>query len=157
MKQAFVHWRFLPVALLLAFLPAMTAHGQYENQYQRQQVSDYTDTRTQGYMQTVIELSSTLGSAHAIRQLCNGSNDQYWRGYMQRLLSMEAPYQSRMRSSMVDAFNNAFASENSRRQRCDESAVSAEKVYASTGQRLADDLAAANLPEKPRQEDNTGQ
>ena len=62
----------------------MTAHGQYENQYQRQQVSDYTDTRTQGYMQTVIELSSTLGSAHAIRQLCNGSNDQYWRGYMLR-------------------------------------------------------------------------
>lgn len=125
----------------------MSAHGQYQSEYERQQMSNYSDTRSQGYLRKVVELSSTLGSAHAIRMLCNGRNDQYWRGYMQRLLGLEAPYQSRLRSSMVDAFNNAFSAENSRRRECNESAVSAEKVYASTGQRLASDLAGENLPD----------
>ncbi|MEE2877367.1 MAG: TIGR02301 family protein [Pseudomonadota bacterium] len=148
MKQTFVQLRFLPAAFLLAFLPAMKAEGQYQPQYQSDFAPDYdlSDTRDQAYLNNVVELASTLGSAHAIRLLCNGRDDQYWRVQMQEMLSLEAPYRSRLRSSMVDAFNNAFQAENSRRRRCDESAVSAEKMYASTGQRLANSLAEANLP-----------
>ncbi|WP_300390447.1 TIGR02301 family protein [Henriciella sp.] len=148
MKKTFVHWRFLPAALLLTFLPAMSAEGQYQPDYQPE--FDVSDTRSQDYLRDVIALASTLGSAHAIRLLCNGRDDQYWRVYMQELLGIEAPYRSRLRSSMVDAFNNSFQAESSRRSRCDEGAISAEKVYASTGQRLANELAEANLPDGVR-------
>ena len=122
----------------------MGAHGQYQRNYEPEY--DVSDTRNQDYLRDVISLASTLGSAHAIRLLCNGRDDQYWRVYMQELLGLEAPYQSRLRSSMVDAFNSAFQQESQRRRQCDASAVSAEKVYASTGQRLANELAEANLP-----------
>ena len=151
MKQTFVHWRLLP-ALFLAFLPAMGANGQYQGEYQQDFNPDYdlSDTRSQDYLRDVVSLSSTLGSAHAIRLLCNGRDDQYWRVYMQELLGVEAPYRSRLRSSMVDAFNNAFQAESTRRRQCDEAAVSAEKMYASTGQQLANALAEANLPSGAR-------
>ncbi len=144
MQQKFKHWRALSVALSLAFLPAMAAEGQYQPEY------DYSDTRSQDYLRDVISLASTLGSAHAIRLVCNGRDDQYWRVYMQEFLGVEAPYQSRLRSSMVDAFNSAFSAESSRRRNCDEGAVSAEKIYAATGQRLANKLAEANLPSGAR-------
>lgn len=133
---------------LAAFLPATAAHGQYDRDYQPEY--DVSDTRTQDYISDVIELSSTLGSAHAIRLLCNGRDDQYWRLYMQELLGVEAPYQSRLRSSMVSAFNNAYSAESSRRSSCDDGAVSAEKIYANTGQALAIRLAEANLPSRVR-------
>ena len=127
----------------------MSAHGQYQRQYDRDYVPDYdvSDVRSQDYLRDVIDLASTLGSAHAIRLLCNGRDDQYWRAYMQGLLAVEAPYQSRLRTSMVDAFNAGYRAESERRRVCDESAVSAEKTYAQTGQQLANALAEANLPE----------
>ena len=152
MKKTFVQTCILRAALSLAFLPALQAHGQYQGQYDRNYRPDYdvSDVRTQDYLRDVVSLSSTLGSAHAIRLLCNGRDDQYWRLYMQELLGVEAPYQSRLRTSMVDAFNGAFSAENARRRSCDESAVSAEKVYAATGQRLANTLAEANLPSGAR-------
>lgn len=130
----------------------MSAHGQYQRQYDRDYVPEYdvSDVRSQDYIRDVVALSSTLGSAHAIRTLCNGRDDQYWRGYMQELLSVEAPYQSRLRTSMVDAFNDSFEAESRRRRACDESAISAEKIYASTGQRLSNSLAADNLPSGAR-------
>ncbi|WP_084397642.1 TIGR02301 family protein [Henriciella aquimarina] len=154
MQKTFEHWRYLSLILALAFLPALPGHGQSQRQYDRDYVPEYdvSDTRTQDYLRDVIALSSTLGSAHAIRLLCNGRDDQYWRAYMQELLGVEAPYRSRLRTSMVDAFNDGFQSENRRRNRCDEGAVSAEKTYASTGQRLARGLAEANLPRSARED-----
>lgn len=136
---------------LATFLPVSAAHGQYQD-YDRDYQPEYdvSDTRDQNYIRDVVSLSSTLGSAHAIRLLCNGRDDQYWRLYMQELLGVEAPYQSRLRSSMVSAFNEAYSAESARRSGCDEAAVSAEKVYATTGKRLSDELAQANLPSRAR-------
>lgn len=144
MNKKIVHWLFLPALACLALLPAPAAHGQYQAE------GEYSDVRSQDYLRDVIALASTLGSAHAIRLVCNGRDDQYWRSYMQDLLGIEAPYQSRLRSSMVDAFNSAYSAESARRISCDDGAVSAEKVYASTGQRLANALAQANLPDGVR-------
>lgn len=126
----------------------MAAHGQSQSQYDRSYVPDYdvSDVRSQDYLRDVIDLASTLGAAHAIRLLCNGRDDQYWRVYMQELLAVEAPFQSRLRTSMVDAFNSGYRSENQRHRVCDEVAVAAEKTYAQTGQQLANTLAEANLP-----------
>ncbi len=130
-----------------ALLPLQSAHGQYQPE------GEYADVRSQDYLRDVVALASTLGSAHALRVLCNGRNDQYWRSYMQELLGLEAPYQGRLRSSMVDAFNSAYSVEAARRNSCDQGAISAEKVYASTGERLANALVQANLPEGVRESD----
>ncbi|MGB3624280.1 MAG: TIGR02301 family protein [Henriciella sp.] len=155
MHQTVKHLRGLALVSLAAFLPATAAHGQYQRDFQPDY--DVSDTRTQDYIADVISLASTLGSAHAIRLLCNGRDDQYWRLYMQELLGVEAPYQSRLRSSMVSAFNDAYSAESARRRSCDEGAVSAEKIYANTGQRLANTLAAANLPSGVRDRGSTAE
>lgn len=137
----------LPALLGFALLPLPAAHGQYQPE------GEYADVRSQDYLRDVVALASTLGSAHALRVLCNGRNDQYWRSYMQELLGLEAPYQGRLRSSMVDAFNSAYSAEAARRNSCDQGAISAEKIYASTGERLANGLVQANLPEGVREGD----
>ena len=48
-------------------------------------------TRNQDYLRDIVDLSDTLGKAHAMRVVCNGSADQYWRRYMVSLLELEAP------------------------------------------------------------------
>lgn len=152
MQKTFKHWLPLLLSLCLVFLPVTAAHGQSQRQYDRDYVPEYdvSDVRSQDYLRDVVELASTLGSAHAVRLLCNGRDDQYWRVYMQELLSVEAPFQSRLRTSMVDAFNSGYRSTNQRHRVCDEAAVTAEKTFAQTGRQLADTLAAANLPDGAR-------
>lgn len=147
MKNKIVHGVLLPALMTLTLLPVPAAHGQYQAE------GEFGDTRSQDYLRDVISLSSTFGSAHAIRVVCNGRNDQYWRSYMQELLGLEAPYRSRLRTSMVDAFNSAYSAETARRSSCDAGAVSAEKVYASTGERLANALVQANLPDGVRDDE----
>ena len=107
---------------------------------------DQPFVRSQDYFRDVISLSETLGKAHSIRVLCNGRNDQYWRSYMLRLLELEAPYGGGLRSSMVNGFNAGFSSGQSEHRACSNEAVAAEKTYAETGQALANQLAAANIP-----------
>jgi uncharacterized protein (TIGR02301 family) len=107
---------------------------------------DQPFVRSQDYFRDVISLSETLGKAHSIRVLCNGRNDQYWRSYMLRLLELEAPYGGGLRSSMVNGFNAGFSSGQSEHRACSNEAVAAEKIYAETGQALANQLAAANIP-----------
>lgn len=107
---------------------------------------DQPFVRSQDYFRDVIELSETLGKAHAIRALCNGRNDQYWRGYMLRLLELEAPYGGGLRSSMVNGFNAGFSSAQGEYRACTTDAVAAEKVYAGEGQTLTNRLSAANIP-----------
>ena len=122
---------------LAAFLPALGAHGQ-------------TVTRSQDYFQDVIALSDVLGKAHAVRAICNGRNDQYWRSYMQRVLDLEAPYDGGLRSSMISAFNAGFAVSSDAHRVCDSQTVAAEKGYAAEGSALTNRLAAANIPGGPR-------
>lgn len=105
-----------------------------------------TFVRNQDYFRDVIELSEVLGKAHAIRIMCNGRNDQYWRSYMQRLLELEAAYGGGLRSSMANAFNAGYSTSESQFQSCTQAAVDAEKVLAVEGQTYANNLAAANIP-----------
>ena len=124
----------MAVSAVLAFV--LPAHAQLDQPF----------VRSQDYFRDVIDLSETLGKAHAIRVLCNGRNDQYWRSYMLRLLELEAPYGGGLRSSMVNGFNAGFSSGQSEYRACSTDAVAAEKVFAESGQALANRLAAANIP-----------
>lgn len=107
---------------------------------------DQSFVRNQDYFRDVIALSETLGKAHALRVICNGRNDQYWRSYMQRLLDLEAPYGGGLRTSMANGFNAGFSTVEADYPACTDTAVSAEKRFAREGKTLADRLAAANIP-----------
>lgn len=108
-----------------------------------------TRPNTQGYARDLVELSDTLGAAHGIRNLCNGEADQYWRTRMIDLLSLEAPTQSRLRASMVAAFNDGFTRSTGRYQTCSTDAVAAETRYAADGRAISDRLAEAWMPQRP--------
>ena len=117
----------------MVVLPALGANGQ-------------SVIRSQDYYRDVISLAETLGKAHAVRVVCNGRNDQYWRSYMQRLLELEAPYQGGLRRSMVNGFNAGFSTGSSLHQVCDSVTVAAEKTYATTGRDLSAALVRENIP-----------
>jgi len=118
---------------LLVVLPALSAQGQ-------------TNVRSQDYFRDVTALAEVLGKAHAVRVVCNGRNDQYWRSYMLRLLELEAPYQGGLRRSMVNGFNAGFSWGSSLHPACDGDAATAEKAYAAEGRDLSARLVQANIP-----------
>lgn len=132
MKQTVFH-AFLLSALLAA--PASLAQSDLP-------------PRDQNYMRDVVTLSSTLGRVHAIRRVCNGTGDQFWRDYMVEFLNMEAPRRGNLRSSMTDAFNDAFQRESRLRPVCDKAARDAEAIYAGEGRRLSNALAERYLPKR---------
>lgn len=118
---------------LVTVLPAQTAHGQ-------------STVRSQDYFRDVTALAEVLGKAHAIRVVCNGRNDQYWRSYMLRLLELEAPYQGGLRRSLVNGFNAGFSFGGDLHRVCDGNAANAEKAYAAEGRDLSARLVQSNIP-----------
>ena len=135
MNQKLPHPRLLAVALLVlsVVLPALPAQSQ-------------SRVQTQDYFRDVIALAEVLGKAHAIRVVCNGRNDQYWRSYMLRLLELEAPYQGGMRRSLVNGFNAGFSWGSDLHPVCDGNAVNAEKAFATEGRDLSARLVQLNIP-----------
>ncbi|MEM9669756.1 MAG: TIGR02301 family protein [Pseudomonadota bacterium] len=105
-------------------------------------------TRDQNYMRDLVALSEIMGSAHALRVVCNGVDDQFWRSYMQQLLGLEAPNRSGIRASMVDAFNRGYQQEQRLARSCDGATANAEAQYASRGQRISERLAAHYFPKR---------
>lgn len=102
--------------------------------------------RDQSYIRDAVQLADLLGSAHGVRYVCNGQDDQYWRGHMIELLRLEAPDRGALRTSLVRAFNNAFSNAQQRYPVCDTRAVDAEARFAEEGRDLADRLAAYYFP-----------
>lgn len=90
--------------------------------------------------QAVADLAYVLGESHALRQLCAGTGDQFWRERMQRLLAAEAPDPGFDRR-LKEAFNTGFASAQSAFPSCGaESRREAERV-AARGRALAQTVA----------------
>ena len=57
--------------------------------------------RAQPREQTVADLAFAMGQSHALRQLCQGATDQYWRERMQRMTELEAPDPADRRAKLV--------------------------------------------------------
>lgn len=102
------------------------------------------------YFRDAADLARTLGAAHAIRVRCNGRHDQYWRRYMSDMLQYEAPNRGSLRSSLVDAFNEAYSGASSMYLTCDNRAVEAEADFALKGQEIANRMAMHYFPKDPR-------
>lgn len=118
----------LPLNVLLALavvLPSSAALAQDRDPAERQRLLD---------------LAFTLGESHALRQLCEGTGDQYWRARMVRLTEVEKADQA-FDAQLRDKFNTGFAARQGEFPQCDEKSRRAEQQTARKGQALAARLA----------------
>ncbi len=85
------------------------------------------------------ELAYALGESHALRQVCMGPGDQYWRDRMLRLTQVEdsdAAFDAVIR----EHFNTGYAAGQTEAQDCDPRSRRAEAAAAARGQALAQRL-----------------
>jgi uncharacterized protein (TIGR02301 family) len=113
----------LPILAILALTltPLSGAFAQDRNPVERQQLLD---------------LAFTIGESHALRQVCQGANDQYWRSRMVRLTEVEKADQA-FDAQLRDKFNTGFAARQGQFPQCDEASRQAEQQVARKGQALS--------------------
>jgi uncharacterized protein (TIGR02301 family) len=89
--------------------------------------------------ETLTALAETLGQSHALRQVCAGQGDQYWRARMMRLMEVEKP-QGALEERLTEAFNAGYAQRRSLFRACTPAARRAEAQSAARGRSLAGQL-----------------
>lgn len=95
--------------------------------------------------QVLVDLSRVIGEAHALRQICNGPEDQFWRSRMMSMLATEDAdfaFAERLRN----AFNTGFVSRKAEHLSCSADTREAEAVIGAKGQALARRLAQGRRP-----------
>ena len=98
--------------------------------------------------QTLLDLAYTLGESHALRQVCTGGDDQYWRSRMVRLTEVEKADQA-FDAQLRDKFNVGFASRQGEFPECDDASRQAEQTVARKGQALGAKLARSMRTRAP--------
>ena len=114
----------LPVAALIIACMATAALAQEREPEERQRLLD---------------LAYSLGESHALRQTCEGLNDQFWRSRMVRLTEVEQADQG-FDAQMRERFNTGFAAKQGEYPTCDSASRLAERQSAVRGQALAAEL-----------------
>jgi uncharacterized protein (TIGR02301 family) len=100
--------------------------------------------------QKLLDLAFTLGESHALRQVCEGGGDQFWRSRMVRLTDVEKADQA-FDAQLRDKFNTGFAARQGEFPECDEASRQAEQQTARKGQALAAKLARSMRTRAPSQ------
>jgi uncharacterized protein (TIGR02301 family) len=91
---------------------------------------------------TLVSLSRVLGESHALRQACEGREDQYWRTRMARLIEAEHP-DPEFERQMTDSFNAGLAETRRLYRSCDDGARRALSLAAVRGRELSTTLSHA--------------
>jgi len=92
--------------------------------------------------QQLLDLAYALGESHALRQVCQGETDQYWRARMARVTEVEQAGDA-LDVQMRERFNSGFAARRSEYPICDPDSRRAEQQAARRGQALALKLSQA--------------
>jgi uncharacterized protein (TIGR02301 family) len=98
--------------------------------------------------QILLDLAFTLGESHALRQLCEGGDDQYWRSRMVRLTDVEKADQA-FDVQLRERFNAGFAARQDTFPGCDGASRQAEQQAARKGQALAAKLSRSMVTQAP--------
>lgn len=93
--------------------------------------------------QNLVDLAYVLGEAHALRQICQGAQDQYWRQRMMKLMETEQP-DIAMERRLRENFNTGFATRQGEFPACTPAAEAAEAAAMRRGRGLAERLARAS-------------
>ncbi len=89
--------------------------------------------------QALVALSRVLGESHAIRRACESTDDQFWRGRMQRLLDVENPDPT-LKTQISVAFNDAYNAGRALYPKCNALARAEARRIARAGRTLSDRL-----------------
>jgi uncharacterized protein (TIGR02301 family) len=98
--------------------------------------------------QKLLDLAFAIGESHALRQLCQGAGDQYWRARMMRLTDVEKADQA-FDAQLRARFNTGFAAGQGEFPRCDEASREAAQASARRGQALAASLSRSMRTRAP--------
>jgi uncharacterized protein (TIGR02301 family) len=98
--------------------------------------------RSPAARETLVDLAYVLGQAHALRTLCEGEGEQYWRARMARLSELERPDEA-FREQLFESFNTGFVTAQAAHPRCDRTARAEAVNVAARGRDLARVLASA--------------
>ena len=96
----------------------------------------FAQERSPADRQTLVALAYVIGESHALRQLCGGAGDQYWRTRMRNLIAAEqpdAPFSRRL----TDSFNDGFVAGQQAYTSCDGRAKREAARAAAKGRELA--------------------
>lgn len=103
----------------------------------------FAQERPPAVRQNLVDLAYVLGEAHALRQVCQGAEDQYWRQRMMKLMETEQPDIS-MERRLRENFNTGFATRQGEFPACTPAAQAAEEAAMRRGRGLAERLARAS-------------
>lgn len=98
--------------------------------------------RTPPERQTLVDLAYAIGESHALRQACQGGEDQFWRGRMEELTNTEAA-DSAFTTRLNQAFNNGFFARQAQFPTCSPESRKAELAVARKGEGLSRKLASS--------------
>ncbi len=98
--------------------------------------------RDPGERQSLLDLAYALGESHALRQVCEGTGDQYWRARMLRLAEVEQA-EPAFDAQLRERFNVGFAARRGEFSQCDAASRQAQQQAAHKGQALALKLSQA--------------
>jgi uncharacterized protein (TIGR02301 family) len=104
--------------------------------------------RSPAERQTLVALAYVMGESHALRQVCKGAGDQYWRGRMRDLVAAEQPDEPFSRR-LTDSFNDGFVAGQQAYTACDERAKREAARAASKGRELAVTLSGSVADDAP--------
>jgi uncharacterized protein (TIGR02301 family) len=96
--------------------------------------------------QTLVELAYALGQSHALRQVCTGTSDYYWRRRMQQLVAAEQP-DGPFNRRLADSFNDGFVASRQAFPTCNAAAKAEAEAIAAKGGELAQDLNSGAVAE----------
>jgi uncharacterized protein (TIGR02301 family) len=108
----------------------------------------HAQDRAPAQRQTLIDLAYVLGESHALRQLCAGFSDQYWRERMQNMVHAETP-DADLDRRMKAAFNTGFIAGQSGFPACGRASRREEGRLAERGRTLAASLTGAVAMDAP--------
>lgn len=96
--------------------------------------------------QTLVELAYALGQSHALRQVCSGAKDYYWRRRMQQLVAAEQP-DGPFGRRLADSFNDGFVASRQAFPVCNTASRAEAEAVAAKGGELAADLNSGAVAE----------
>jgi len=106
--------------------------------------------RTPPQRQTLVDIAYVLGESHALRQVCEGAYDQYWRDRMIGVTDTEQP-DAALDRRMKEAFNSGFAARRTEYPQCTRASRTAEAAVARRGQELASQMGSVAHRLDPRE------
>ena len=141
-------WAIIALPLLLLAAPVYAQDSEAEKPLTERekralaaQAREAAELRIEEDMVTMTSLvealSKNLGQIHYLRTLCFGADDQKWRDYGQRMMTVEANGDADRHRQLVRAFNAGYYQEEERHTQCSQQVSVDVAALAENGRHIS--------------------